>query len=258
MALKSDSDRYLSKPQSLRLVCTKCGSSGLIPLPQLDRAVFCATCRICYRVERNGLHPVAPSMKERIEVAVRTNSSAWRQHHAVLYKRPNRSARLKQLALGFLLQGRARWIVGLGLLGSLVLTLWFSGAPNPPAAEADPLPASLADRAQLLTVALARRDKTMVASLTDPTMFRAMRIWLAGAKDLPAQVPAEATIDSTIVSTTADAKQVENAVVVVRLTVAGGTPCELRQQWSKSEGTWYFKPPKLRSVFAPSAPRHRT
>lgn len=256
MPASRDNDRYLARPASLKLACSQCGSSGLIPLTQLSGTLFCASCRVWYRVQRNGLQAVTPSKDERILVAVRTSSSAWRQHQAVLRAPLAWRVRVWQRALKFLGEGRARWALAAALLIIVLFTAICGGmADSQATASSLSLPTGLSERAQLCTQALARRDVALVTSLTDPAMHRALRIWLAHAKELPPPVPHDTAVAATVESTTTDAKNADVTVVVVRLTTADGKTSEIRQQWASTAGCWYFRPQKLRSVLPPPPPR---
>lgn len=251
MTASSDSDRYLASAPKLKLVCAKCGSSGLIPVAQLDRVLFCGVCRLWYRVGRSGLQIVAPPKEERIRVAVRTISSQWREHQAVIRERPRLRVRVAQAALRFGSAGSARWIAVAVLLFGVTAGI-VVGARQPEAPDWTPFPTALPERAQLWTTALAQRDMAVLTGLTDPALHRALRIWLAHGPDVPASMLAGAACHSEIVSVQQDVKLPGQATVVARLVPAAGKPWEIIQHWNASGTTWYFQPPKLRMARSPS------
>lgn len=220
MSQASDADRYLIKQPKLRLACKRCGAAGLIPLPQLDRLLFCNACRVCYRVERAGLVEVLPPQEESIKVAVRTNSSAWREHRAVIREHPSIGKRLRSAAIDFVFVGWGRWLAAASLTLILVAAS-FSGATVPASTAPTALPALLDDRAVLWTTALARRDMATLTGLTDPSQHRALRIWLAHGSGLPTPSEAGTPLEAAISKVVANPSDMAHAKVSTRLSQAG-------------------------------------
>ncbi len=81
-----DSDRYAKL--DLKMVCPNCGSGGMIPWKQLAQVLICRGCDKRFRVARSGLVELPPAQEDRIRLHVRTNSSEWREHKAVLVRAP--------------------------------------------------------------------------------------------------------------------------------------------------------------------------
>ena len=131
----------------LKLACRHCKSSGLIALKELHRILYCSNCQISYRVEPTGLVEVPTSRETRISVQVRTNSSEWRTHRAIIPAKALFRERVRDAAVGFASAGYARW-VALGVVTMLLGWTVIAGARSGEAPPAPPeLPTTLEDRA---------------------------------------------------------------------------------------------------------------
>ena len=97
MSLVPDAERYADL--KLRLACPQCEAEGLIPWQHLDRVLYCHGCERLFRVEPHGLVELEQSSAERISVQVRSSSSEWQDHEAVIDNPPGVAA-------------RARWTIG--------------------------------------------------------------------------------------------------------------------------------------------------
>ena len=84
MSVPLDADRYANL--ELELACPKCHGHGLIPLQHLDRVLFCRRCSAMFRVEPLGLVELEQPETEKISVQVRSSSSDWKKHSAVLHR----------------------------------------------------------------------------------------------------------------------------------------------------------------------------
>ena len=247
MSASSDADRY--GHLELELACPTCQSSGLIPWQHLDRVLYCYGCAALFRVEPQGLVELEQTPDERISIKVRSGTSAWHEERAVLSRPVPTSERLRDFAVDLLASQRARWFAICGLLLVIGGLVWQSaGRPAlPPTAE---LPASLDERTTLFAAGVVRRDTNLLIRLTDPSQHRALRIWLAHAKDLPRVSPDDAdAIEATLVSkakTTAGGEQVDARV---RLRLPGESKeFVLAQNWIQKGDVWYFRPLVLRSA----------
>src|SRR5271169_568342 len=107
MSTTSDPDRY--SHLCLELACPKCAATGLIPLKRLDRVLFCYGCHTRFRVKSTELVELCDVEDDRIAVHVRTNSSEWREHEAVIAHEPSVRDRLRACVLGLLTNRRVHW-----------------------------------------------------------------------------------------------------------------------------------------------------
>ncbi len=246
-----DADRY--SDLKLELVCPECASAGLIPWQQLDHLLFCRGCSRTFRVEACGLVEVAAPTEERISVQVRTISSEWQAHQAVIHKSPGAARRLRGWAIDLATGPRVfraavcATIMVVGLSYALVARR----PPPPPPVE---LPTLLDERAVLLADAVVRRDMAVLTALTDPTQHRALRIWLAHAEGLPRGViGADAKVDAKLLSKAKTTAAGDNVDVRVQLRVPpDGRELVLVQRWVQQGETWRFRPVRLRSPQAPA------
>jgi hypothetical protein len=243
MKTPSDADRYADV--KLDLSCPKCGSGGLIPLKQLDRVLYCYGCRSRFGVERQGL---VERPHDRVPVQVRTHSSDWQGHEAIIESRSTVFRNwLFDRGIDFLAHGWGRWalaaVVVLVIGGSVALG-GRSTAKKPPLE----LPASLDGRAKMFTEALARRNMEVLIRLTDPAQHRALRIWLAhSSKVLQAVEDQEIDLNVKIVRTTLTSPAGDRADLSVQLSPSGGKQRALDEQWAQQGTVWYFQPVRLRS-----------
>jgi hypothetical protein len=250
MSTVPDADRYLD--MNVELVCPKCGTGGLIPWQRLDRALWCQRCSILFRVEANRLVELEESAHERISVQVRSSSSEWHDHKAVIEKAPSVAARLLAGALEVATHKYAPWAAVLGaillIVGSLATATRKEARPLPLE-----MPMLLDERAILLAEALVRRDMEVLILLTDPSQHRALRIWLAHGKDLPRQMSNEneaPQIPSEVLSKAKTTAAGDSVDVRVRLCLPpDGKEFVLNERWVQQGTTWYFRPVRLR--FAP-------
>ncbi|MBI2824201.1 MAG: hypothetical protein HYX69_05900 [Planctomycetia bacterium] len=250
MCIPSDADRYSA--MELALVCPKCASEGLVAWEHLDRRLICRGCWTVYRVEPNGLVEVEQQECERILVAVRTGSSEWRRHEAVIERAPGVADRLRDVGVHILTSWTGR--LSLAAVVMLVGILWGTGRLSRPpvAVSAARLPDSLDERATLLAEAVARRDMTLLVQLTDPSQHRALRIWLAHGKDLPKEVPAESPgIESDVVARTKSGASGGTKVRVRLRLPPDGEEFVLNEQWVQRAESWYFRPTIVRSPAPP-------
>ncbi|HEV3136638.1 MAG TPA: hypothetical protein VGZ26_02020, partial [Pirellulales bacterium] len=239
MSTLSDADRYLE--MNVELVCPKCGSAGLIPWQRLDRALYCRACSILFRVDANRLVELEESPHERILVQVRSSSSEWRDHQAVIEKATSIAARLRTFAIEIATGTHARWGALCGAILLIVASL-ATIAREPPLPSPLEIPTRLEERAVLLAEALARRDMKVLIALTDPSQHRALRIWLAHGKDLPEQISdddqqAPSKVLSMAVTTAAG----DSVDVRVRLPSAS-KEFVLKERWVQQGAAWYFRP----------------
>lgn len=246
MATRGDADRYLDV--KLELVCQHCGSAGLIPLERLDRVLFCSGCLRLFRVEAAGLVEIEPPADERISVQVRSSSSQWHVHRAVIEKETTFAERLRERAVALAASNIARAAAVCGLIGLIVGVIALAPAePGPPPSRE--LPVALKERAALLTEALALRDMEILIGLTDPSQHRALRIWLAHGSDLPKKVSAEhAPVEAEVLSTAKTTPGGDSVDVRVRLRTSGdGKKFVLDERWVRQGEAWYFRPVRLRA-----------
>ena len=243
MHAEPDADRYADI--KLRLRCPHCGSTGLVPLEQLDQMLFCFGCQQRYRVERQRLVELPG---DRVGVQVRTHLSEWQGHEAILTNRRSPlGGWLLQWLIGFLTRGAAPWAAL--VLSLLIVGDWIALGNRGPE-EKPPLviPDSLVPRAEMFSQALARRDMEVMIRLTDPAQHRALRIWLAHGSDVPPQAGTDQTdLTAKVIVTKANpaGDRVELRVQLAQ----DGRPVVLDQQWAQvAHGAWYFQPVRLRSA----------
>jgi hypothetical protein len=250
MATLPDTDRY--SDVKLELICKQCGSAGLIPFEHLNRVLFCNGCLSLFRVEAGGLVAVEAPLEERISVQVRSSSSTWHHHQAIIEKGPNIAERLRDWTIALAAGKPARWTALCGVMVLVVGTLALS-TQEPAAPPPTELPASLEKRAVLLAEALVRRNMEVLIGLTDPAQHRALRIWLAHGTDLPRQVSLEDL-------------RIETEVLSKAKTTPGGDTIDVRvllrvlperkelvfdQRWVLQGEAWYFRPVRLRAQAQP-------
>jgi hypothetical protein len=244
--LQADADRY--SDMKIRVDCRKCGSAGLIPWEQLDRILVCRRCSTWYRAERNELVEVPQPQEARIQVQVRSHSSGWRNHVAIIVARLPFFIRLRTWILDRAKTPLARWMVAFVVF--LVVTTCFfivkkDSVPPPPLE----LPVALEDRAALFAECLLRRDTERLNSMTDPIQERTMRIWLARGSGVPAKIPDQNTeIKTKILGLTRQGNSDECVNVKVSVEGSDGEPKILDQQWIERDGKWYFQPPRLKTA----------
>ena len=248
-----------TKQPTLRLHCPKCQGAGLIPWAKLDRTMVCSGCQSWFRIENSALRELPPPTADRYRVQVRTHCSGWEEHRAVVVRPKSAQERIRETLVDFASHGTARWALA-GALSAMLLAFW---AMRPGDSAAAPrlveVPADLEGRAVCLLESVARRDNERMFLLTDGNFHRAMRIWLANAKDLPTASPTDESLDAKVVDVRLKTEktrgeQHETAQVQARLTSAGGKTQTLDQRWVKLAGGWAFQPPVLRSS-APAPPR---
>jgi hypothetical protein len=242
MKALSDADRYADV--KLDLSCPKCGSGGLIPLKQLNRVLYCYGCRSRFGVERQGL---VERPQDRIQVHVRTHSSDWKGHEAIIQ---NRSAVFRnwlwERGSDFFSRGWGRWAL------ATTLVLMISGSialGRRGGAEKRPLdvPDSLEGRAKMFTEAVARRNMEVMIRLTNPAQHRALRIWLAHDSALPQPVEdPEVDLNAKILQST-PSPQGNRANLRVQISPAAGKLLALNEQWTQQRSVWYFEPVRWRS-----------
>jgi hypothetical protein len=232
----------------VKMVCPNCRSGGMIPWKQLERVLICRGCGNRYRVEASGLVALPQLRADRIRLQVRTNSSAWSDHSAVLMRSPDWGTRLRDAGWALLLRGYTRWVLAGVLLASLCVPLAFgSRAPAPPAPLV--IPDELDGRAALLAQSLARRDMAVLIRLTDPEQHRALRIWLAHASDLPGPYEATETVPKPEVLSPGVSPGGDQADVRVRLPADEQHPeVVLDEHWTRRNEIWYFQPQRLRAA----------
>jgi hypothetical protein len=251
MTTLSDADRY--SEMNVELVCPKCGSAGLIPWQRLDRALYCRACSLLFRAEANRLVVLEESPREHILVQVRSSSSEWRDHRAVIEKATSIAERLRGWTLEMLTSPRGRWGAACGAIlliaASLATITREQAAPLPME-----IPTRLEERALLLAEALTRRDMAVLIVLTDPSQHRALRIWLAHGTDLPKQISdKDSQVPSEVLSKAMTTAAGDSAEIRVRLPSAGND-FVLKERWVQQGGAWYFRPARLRSPQPPMAP----
>jgi hypothetical protein len=257
-----------TKSPTLRLHCPKCKSAGLIPWEKLDRTVVCGGCQSWYRIENTQLRELPPPTEDRYRVQVRTNSSAWQEHRAVVVRPKAFAKRASEALLEFASYGKTRWILAgatLSLLAFLVLRT--DETVSRPAAVT--VPVDLEDRAACLIESVARRDTDRLVLMTDPSLHRALRIWLGRGKDLPERI-ADETLETPLKGEVLKVEskpvqnageRVETATIQSRLKLPDGKTFVLDQHWVKLAGGWAFRPPVLRNYvrrparFAPETSR---
>jgi hypothetical protein len=250
-----DADRYLHL--DLELACPQCGADGLIPWQQLDRVLFCTGCNIHYRVEPGRLVVLAAPQETRVQVQVRTNSSQWKGDLVRIAHPLTAGERLRDWAVDFLLQGRARWVVASAALLLFVVGIAMTGGKPARTPETE-IPLELEPRALLLAEAAARHDLGVLVRLTEPGEYRALRIWLAHSAEFPAPAADEKPPEVT-------ARLISNSLAndrgdraVVRVCVSRGTGVQdvmLDEQWVQRGKQWYFQPVRLRAQVATTGAR---
>ncbi len=249
MSASPNANRYANL--ELKMECPNCGSGGMIPWKQLDHVLMCHGCNTRYRVQASGLVEMPQSQEDRIRIQVRTNSSEWRDHSAVLVRAPRWGAWLRDLGLAFVLRGRTRWVAAATLLILVVVSAAIAGRkPTPPPPLV--IPDSLEGRAAMFTEALVRRDMPLIVRLTDPDQHRALRIWLAHGTGLPEpSTPADSPPQAEIVSNVAKSATGDIVDVRVRLPASGDSKeTVLDEQWVQRNEVWYFQPELVRSPTA--------
>ncbi len=246
MAIPLDADRY--SDVKLALVCQKCRASGLIPIQHLDRVLYCRGCASSFRVEPGGLVEIETPPEERIAVQVRSSSSQWQDHRAVIQREPSLRERLSDIGTSLAASNVARAVALCGIVGVISgLVLLASKGPAPPVHRE--LPTALPERAALLTEALATRDMEVLIGLTDPSQHRALRIWLAHGKDLPQISRSEnPQVESAVLSAAKTTAAGDVVDVRVRLrTPADAKGLVLVERWVKQSETWFFRPVRMRA-----------
>jgi hypothetical protein len=253
MSVRLDADRYANL--ELELACLKCAAHGLIPLQHLDRVLFCRRCSAIYRVEPLGLVELEQPETEKISVQVRSSSSDWKKHSAVLHRKLGVVMTLRAVAYDLATSKRFLWgfSSGVAILAILVATRVLHTPPPPPPLE---LPTSLEERAVLAANAVARRDTNLLLRLTEPSQHRALRIWLSHAKGLPEKSAGDAEIKSELLTTAITTASKDRVDARVRLLFpADGTEFVLNEAWVYRGDTWYFQPVRLRSARQTNIPR---
>lgn len=250
MSTLPDADRYAVV--KLALACPTCRSAGLIPVEHLNRVLFCRGCASAFRVEPNGLFEVEAPLEERIAVQVRSSSSSWQNHRAVIARAATLQERLRDAAIALAanrLACAAGALVLVGLIAGVVIFAPRAPEPTPPRE----LPLALAERAALLAESLATRDMQTLIALTDPAQHRALRIWLAHGKDLPRKLATDDEIpESHVVRTAKITPGGETVDVRVRLrTPTDRQESVLDQRWVKQGETWFFRPVRMRATAQP-------
>lgn len=246
MLVPSDVDRY--SDMRLKLACLNCGSSGMIPWNQLDRVLYCRRCGRLYRVEANGLVELEESQRERFTVRVRSNSSEWHDHEAIVERRLSIDERFWQVARA-LTQNRIMQLLATCVMALLIITgtTTISPVTPPPAVQ---LPAALDERALLFAQALVARDMKTMISLTESSEHRALRIWLAHGSDAPPEFAgAVRGIRWKITSRSETGDAGGPRLVRVRFTLQG-QEFILEQRWVKKNNQWYFRPIRMRPTLA--------
>ena len=246
MSSPLDADRYAHL--ELELACPTCASAGLIPLEHLDRILFCQGCLATFRVDPLGLVELEPPQTEKISVQVRSSSSGWQENSAVIPVIPSISKRLLAWAWEITTSKQLLWGCACGLIVFVVICgreMSYTPSPPPPLE----LPTELEERATLVADAVARRDTNLLLRVTDPTQHRALRIWLAHGKELPAETSiADADIKSELLSTAITTATKDHAEARVRLSMPpDGKEFVLSESWIYRGDTWYFQPIRLRS-----------
>lgn len=249
MDAPADPDRYTSLKLALALDCPNCQSRGLIPWQHLDRLLYCRGCLAMFRVLPGGLEQLDEPQRESYQCQVRSNSSEWHEEKVVLPKRPTLKQRLREAAIQV---AGTRAFLRVCILASVLtavtaIAMMVRHDPRTPARE---LPVELEDRAVLLAEALVRRDVNLLLRMTDPAQHRAMRIWLAHAKDLPRRISDDqGSVRSELVTKAANTPSGDSVEARVRLRIPpDGDEVFVNQSWVYRGESWYFRPVRLRAA----------
>ncbi len=235
-------------PYQLRLACPKCGGWKLVAWDNLNHLLHCRNCDQWYRVDSARLAAVPAPAPSELEVAVRSGFSEW-----VKFQRPALS---KSQTLHNFVQQSRRWLVehpgrcggvGLSMVVFVSVLLWAvfhdRGAE---AKEESPLPSGLEARASLLAEAWLAKDTTRMLRLTDPSLDRDLRRWLAYRA--PPTTVEETLLDKrpTCLVQSVQPKGSERAEVTVQIDLAPGNDhprtATMKQWWVCRQSNWYFVP----------------